>query len=405
MELNSRLNRRYESFKPSDLNADKKAGAADGRRGEPNSGAGDFSANEQLIINDVRGDLSTYQREYLRVRTAIDRKILEKQEEFDSYASKRDIINRSDTNKSAIDFEEFAKSDPDYNAANNDYKKIEEEYNCLRDQIERPLQSYIGKLWYRTIFVILSIAEYPINISASLQVFQDSLINAVIVNFVIGFALVFLAHVTGQAFSELFNKDLKKKWQKPRKIIIIVICLLLAFIVMAAVYYMRYMAISTNDDILDKEATALFYLAVNLAVFVIEFIASLFYHDPEPDYQNLARKLDAAQKELVKQHKILSQRLDEESTDHEAATLGLIRRTDRAAIEKRDLENTRASLKNSRDSFINLVLDVLGRRLSAYQEANLSARSAPFTQPRNFGPGPIQELCKKLRKEFTEDKP
>jgi hypothetical protein len=168
------------------------------------------------------------------------------------------------------------------------------------------------------------------------------------------------------------------------------------------IYFMRirYLETLLRGDATDS---SLFFLIINIGLYVTEFIFSLLYHDPHPDYQQANIDNKAAAKEfakvrneyeiereaIIRRHSETFQELD---GDHERL------RQEVATIEMDLINLERLSRRNG-----NLILDVMARRVFAYQKDNEVTRNRlGIDTPKYFGPDSIGRVKDEISIEWNK---
>jgi hypothetical protein len=248
---------------------------------------------------------------------------------------------------------------------------------------------------------LLTFAEWPINLPAVKEVFGESPFAASIITIAIGFILIFLAHFLGKRIRQrVYYTGAALFWhQRIGFWLGLVGVVFMSGLLIWGIYFMRihYMEARKMAVVADS---SLFFLILNIAIYATEFIFSLLYHDPDPDYQQAA--IDA---------KVFGDRFSAARNAYELEREAVQRRHD-GALQELDSEHERmrqdiatiemnlANLERFRQRSVNLVLDVMGRRITAYQEDNTKVRNQKGIQsPVYFGSEPIERRKESLRRE------
>jgi hypothetical protein len=404
MEIRNRTLEYYETFTERDLDGDRRQGRQDAENDRPEVTDVDFSAHERDILARTRHDLSSYAAEYqeTRNRQVADRDA--KQQKVDAYNGERDNYLKAQRAEIETLANRKGEGSSHYNQLKNDSEEATDRLKSLRKSLGRPLQSYLGKIFYFFVFAVLAIAEIPINLPAAQEVFRESPFTAFIITAAIGLILIFLASYLGQRVRQWRFHTGNDHLFRHRLWFWLGIfgVLFLSGLLVWGIYFMRihYMEGRGHNSIGDS---SLFFLIINIGIYVTEFIFSLLYHDPDPDYQQafldsqrfgkkfaaVRNAYEAEREAVLRRHNAALQELDSE---HERM------RQDIATIEM-----NLANLDRFRQRSVNLVLDVMGRRITAYQEDNARVRDRKKIQhPVYFGADAVEKRKRTLREEFFQ---
>lgn len=388
----------YEGFTRNDADADRARGAEDGLNGEPESGSKEFGGYQLNVINRTRADLSNFVVEQDQRLSVLETERSERQLRHASYSGQRDNLLRERQDAENQLSEVMGPASKTYQQAADRLKVIEDQLNSIRNaENDRPLRAYMSRKLYALTFLALFCAELPINIPAVSTIFRESLLSSGVIAASLSLVMVYFAHSLGRLMRQpsIFRGGSWLYW------VLIVALSLLSVGIVLSIYMLRQHYIGSgvlNLDFRTAQEAGWLFLFVNTAVFCAGILVAIFHHDPNPDYQrltyvhhDLSRSFGQIEQ---KYNRALSARREEYDERQRRMNLDFKR------IETEIKEKVAAinSLKQNRRTKVDLALAVLGERLAAYQEGNLSTRTGPV--PLSFGSDSIELIKQKLRKEF-----
>jgi hypothetical protein len=408
MEIRGNRLTYYDSFSDRDLEPDRRRGTSDGRDCIPSVDATRFQHSEQEIISRVRADLSDFMQEVHERRATFEEERDGKIQRVETHNARRSVHILE--YKSRLEALRRLKGDgsPVFQQAKDAFEDALDVLRSKAEDMGRPVAIHLHNRLYYSIFLILALAEVPINVPAISQVFRESMLLAGGLALVLGFLLIILAHIMGR---------LLRQWRHARAegagflhFVFITLSILISGSMIYLLYELRLRFMISEigglsgGNATDMQAGGQLFLAFNLSIVLVGTMIAFAHHDPDPDYQTAHENFRRAKKAF-----------DWLKGEYETERHRLQRRFDlRAASTGREVERLQAEVEMTRKSLLNLerqklafidrILHVMRVRLSAYQAANQRARTdAGFEGlPAYFGDAAIEAEAKRMRQEFGE---
>ena len=270
---------------------------------------------------------------------------------------------------------------------------------------QRPLRTQLVTL-YLPILAILALVEIPINSQAFAFAFTQTPKVAYVLAFGIGVFFIYMAHVCGWTLRISGNETGQKSPRTQFPVVagaVLFIIVVMYYLAMVRKTYLDFLndAGGTNKILEDlglieivtesasewssvlTDPSALTFLLMNVAVFLVGGFLAFHRHDPHPDFERVVEddeKVATALEAMATKYSNESV-LIQEKYQNLLDSLGLSQKKAEENLQR--LDDQIQQIKTQKGNDIQLVRDVVFQELMAYQQSNEEARSTP--PPRYFG--------------------
>ncbi|CAA6604696.1 membrane hypothetical protein [Rhodospirillaceae bacterium LM-1] len=390
----------YDTFTDRDLTRDRERGEEDGKKDFPLPGTSDLSPYEVEQVKWAETDLGDFMQEIQDQRAKLEDERDSKQQYVESYSSRRENLLKEREAR----LTRMRESDGDLSAIHEQkrtkFLELDDQLKSKAEELRRPLQVYLGFWVYAFLFLGLALSEIPINLPAMQQVFKESLFVAFFLAVTLGFLLIFFAHMVAKLLRQ--QGELLKDVGKIGRILFwskTTLLLLLSGGIIWLVYDLRLAYLSTTNGTSNiTTESGIFFLIINISIFVTGLLLSWLRHDPDPDYHRLDIERNKAADTFETHERNFQEKRRRFLETNDVLLRNLANETSRYEAEVKIAQNDIDNLTRRRDRIVNRVLFVLGRKLAAYQNANQRARKMGL--PTYFGDARISLEVDKLRDRY-----
>ncbi|MBF0268650.1 MAG: hypothetical protein HQL44_08655 [Alphaproteobacteria bacterium] len=390
----------YDTFTDRDLTRDRERGEEDGKKDFPLPGTDNLSPYEVELVKWAETDLGDFMQEIQDQRARLEDERDSKRQYVESFPSRRENLLKEREAKLTRMRESEGDLSAVYEQKRSTFLDLDDQLKGKREELRRPLQVYVRFWIYFFLFAGLALSEIPINLPAMQQVFKESLFVAFFLAVTLGVLLIFFAHMVAKLLRQQDEllKDVGRlgRWLFWGKTVLL---LLLSGGIIWLVYDLRLSYLSATNGVSDVTVeSGIFFLIINISIFVTGLLLSWLRHDPDPDYHRLDIERNKAASLFEKHERDFQDKRRRFLETNDVLLRNLANETSRYEAEVKIAQNDIDNLTRRRDRIVNRVLFVLGRKLAAYQNANQRARKMGL--PAYFGDARISLEVDRLRDRY-----
>lgn len=275
---------------------------------------------------------------------------------------------------------------------------------------------------YFVLMALIAIVEWPINRLAFEAAFQEAPAVASLIAFAVGVAIAVIAHFVGTLSRRIEHYG--KTFQK-RAIFVTTIIILVAFtffvvyvVALARHEFVKLLAVQNTsatslfrDQIVGAVTEGFFtpvftpsdwgLLVINLLVFTVAVAISFAAHDPHPDYAVVHRNRKKAQSALERHKAAFERSFSATSKDHDERIKTVQYETEVLSNEIAQSETLIKQIERALEDVLGTVSTAVTQSVSAYIQANRSARAGSAIPPCISNPPEPSEIALDLRRRMA----